>query len=191
MASISIPMWFPPVPKDGHTYLDAVFLSDANLEEAIDRGADELWVIWTVSERSEWWAGFVGNYFGIIETVANGNFRRVLQANRAQQRRDRRPDGPGSSGVTSTVKVLRAEVPVHYLLVASGDRVRECVERGVLEASAMVRRAGHPAARSGCATGRRGHHDVALHRGDEGLRVARRDRPACRRRWQPRRPASA
>ena len=133
MASISIPMWFPPVRREGHTYLDAVFISDANLEEAIARGADELWVIWTVSERSEWWAGFVGIYFGIIEMVANGNFRRVLR--RIERNNTEVAAGrSGEFGRHIEVKVLRAEVPVHYLVVLSGDRVRECVERGVVAA---------------------------------------------------------
>jgi predicted acylesterase/phospholipase RssA len=143
MASISIPMWFPPVRRGGHTYIDAVFLSDANLEEAIERGADELWVIWTVSERSEWWAGFIGVYFGIIETVANGNLRRVLrriERNNAEIAAGRR----GEFGRRIEVKILRGEVPLHYLVVLSGDRVREAVERGVLAARAWCREQGIP-----------------------------------------------
>jgi len=130
MASISIPMWFPPAKLRGHTYLDAVFLSDSNLEEAIARGADEIWVIWTVSEKSEWRAGFVGIYFGIIEVVANGNFRRVVK--RIARNNAAIADGvQGEFGRPIDLKILRAEVPVHYLLVISGDRVRECVDRGV------------------------------------------------------------
>jgi len=35
VASISLPMWFPPIRIDGDTYIDAVFNTDANLEEAI------------------------------------------------------------------------------------------------------------------------------------------------------------
>ncbi|MDQ3491939.1 MAG: patatin-like phospholipase family protein [Chloroflexota bacterium] len=130
IASISLPMWFPPVRRRGHTYLDAVFLSDANLEEAIERGADELWVIWTVSERSEWQAGFMGIYFGIIETVANGNFRHIVQRvrhNNAEVAAGR----AGEFGRHIELRILRAEVPVHYLMVVGADRVRHCVERGV------------------------------------------------------------
>ena len=51
ISAVSLPMWFPPVEIDGAVYIDAVFATDANLEEAIDRGADELWIIWTVSRR--------------------------------------------------------------------------------------------------------------------------------------------
>jgi predicted acylesterase/phospholipase RssA len=133
MASISIPMWFPPVRARGRTWIDAVFLSDANLEEAIDRGADELWVIWTVSEKSEWHAGFIGIYFGIIETVANGNFRRIV---RRVERNNAAiaAGGQGEFGRHIELRILRAEVPIHYLVIFGSDRVRAAVERGVAEA---------------------------------------------------------
>ena len=74
-AVVSLPMWFPPVVLDGDTYIDAVFVTDGNVEEAIRRGADEIWVIWTVSESGTWEDGFVANYFQIIEAAANGRFR--------------------------------------------------------------------------------------------------------------------
>lgn len=133
MASISIPMWFPPVRARGRTWLDAVFLSDANLEEAIARGADELWVIWTVSQKSEWHAGFIGIYFGIIETVANGNFRRIVrrvERNNADMAAGRR----GEFGRHIELRILHAEVPIHYLVIFGSDRVRAAVERGVAHA---------------------------------------------------------
>src|SRR5918993_396885 len=133
MASISIPMWFKPHRRNGHILLDAVFLSDANIEEAIDRGADEIWVIWTVSEKSEWRTGFVGMYFDIIEIVANGNFRRVvkrIRRNNAEIAAGR----VGEFGRHIELKVMRAEVPLQYLIVLSNGRVRNAVERGVADA---------------------------------------------------------
>jgi len=123
VASVSLPMWFPPVRIDGDTYIDSVFNTDANLEEAIRRGADEVWVIWTVSERGEWHDGFIGNYFGIIEAAANGRYRQVLQ------RIER-----GEFGRPIRVRELKAEVPLHYLINFSRDRVREAVNRGVEDA---------------------------------------------------------
>jgi hypothetical protein len=133
VAGISLPMWFPPVHIDGHTYIDAVFNTDANLEEAICRGADELWVIWTVSQRSQWEDGFVGNYFNIIEAAANGRFndilRRIEVSNAAHA-----AGQPAEWNRTITVKVLQAEVPLHYLINLNADRVTQAVERGVSEA---------------------------------------------------------
>src|SRR5690349_768940 len=74
ISAVSLPMWFPPVKIDGDSYIDAVYISDANVEEAIKRGADEIWAIWTVSTRDEWRDGFVNQYFQIIETVADTHF---------------------------------------------------------------------------------------------------------------------
>lgn len=129
-AGVSLPMWFPPVVIDGDTYIDPVFITDANLEEAIRRGADELWVIWTVSERAEWNDGFVANYFQIIETSANGHFKRILR--RIEENNTAISEGdPGEFGRHIEVKILKAEVPLHYLINLSSDRFKAAVNRGV------------------------------------------------------------
>jgi predicted acylesterase/phospholipase RssA len=129
-ACVSLPMWFPPVIINGDTYIDAVYLTDANLEEAIRRGADELWVIWTVSERGEWNDGFVANYFQIIETSANGHFKRSLR--RIEENNAAIAEGrDGGFGRHIKVKILKAEVPLHYLVNLSSDRLKEAVNRGV------------------------------------------------------------
>jgi predicted acylesterase/phospholipase RssA len=132
-ACVSLPMWFPPVIIDGDTYIDPVYITDANLEEAIRRGADELWVIWTVSERSEWNDGFVANYFQIIETSANGHFKRSLR--RIEENNAAIAEGSvGEFGRHIEVKMLKAEVPLHYLINLSSDRLKEAVNRGVAAA---------------------------------------------------------
>lgn len=126
----SLPMWFPPVELDGELFIDAVYLTDANLMEAVRRGADELWIIWTVSERSEWRDGFIANYFQVIETSANGHFRqdiRRIEANNAAIA----SGGSGEFGRHIELKILRAEVPLHYIINLSSDRFKESVNRGV------------------------------------------------------------
>jgi predicted acylesterase/phospholipase RssA len=143
LSAVSLPMWFPPVVIDGETYIDAVYISDANVEEAIARGADELWVIWTVSERSLWQGGFLGNYFGIIETAANGHFRRIIrrveESNAAIARGEE-----GEFGRHIEVRIQRGEVPLNYLLNLSSDRFAAAVERGVREARAWCEEQGIP-----------------------------------------------
>jgi len=132
-AGVSLPMWFPPVKIGGETYIDSVFSTDCNLEEAIRRGADELWVIWTVSFRGEWFDGFIGNYFGMIEAAADGRYKDVLkriEANNANIAAGKAAE----FGRTITVKELRAEVPLHYLINFSQDRSAEAVNRGVVAA---------------------------------------------------------
>lgn len=133
VACSSIPMWFPPVLINGNTYLDAVFMTDANIEEAIKRGADEIWLIWTVSQRNEWNPGFIANYFQIIEICANGQLNRMKQridANNAALASGK----AGEFGRPIELKILQAEVPLHYLINLSTDRIKESVNLGVEKA---------------------------------------------------------
>jgi predicted patatin/cPLA2 family phospholipase len=130
VACVSLPMWFAPVIIDGDTCIDAVYNTDANLEEAIRRGADELWVIWTVSEKGVWSDGFINNYFQIIEVAANGRFRDVLARIDANNKAIAE-GGHGEFGRHIEVKILRAEVDLNYLVNADADRIAEAVNRGV------------------------------------------------------------
>lgn len=143
ISCISLPMWFPPVVIDGETHIDSVFITDANLEEAIRRGADELWVIWTVSQLAEWRNGFVPQYFQIIETSANGHFRRMLA--RIEKNNAALAAGESSEfGRAITVRLLEAEVDMHYLINLTRDRVAEAVNAGVMAARAWCRKEGIP-----------------------------------------------
>lgn len=138
VASTSLPMWFPPVVINNDTYFDAVFITDANVAEAVARGADELWAIWTVSRRDEWRPGFVNEYFQIIETVADTNFFtywKRIEASNAKIAAGQ----TGEFGRHITLNLIEAEVPVHYLLNFSRDRMAEAVNRGVEDARAWCR----------------------------------------------------
>jgi predicted acylesterase/phospholipase RssA len=142
-ACVALPMWFPPVAIDGDLYIDSVFVTDANVEEAIRRGADEIWVIWTVSQRSEWHDGFVANYFQIVETSANGHLRQILR--RIEENNAALAAGrAGEFGRRVEVKMLKAEVPLHYLIDVSADRLAEAVNLGVLKAREWCKEQGIP-----------------------------------------------
>ena len=133
IAAVSLPMWFPPVEINGDTYIDAVYICDANVEEAIRRGADEIWAVWTVSTRDEWRDGFVAQYFHIIETTADTHFFGIWQ--RIEDNNRKIAAGQvGEFGRRIELKLLRAEVPVHYLFNFSRDRMAEAVNLGVLKA---------------------------------------------------------
>ena len=138
IAGVSLPMWFPPVVIDGQTYFDAVFISDANVEEAIRRGADEIWAIWTVSTRDEWRDGFLAQYFQIIETVADTPFFRIWK--RIEENNNAIQAGrEGEFGRHIEQKLLQAEVPIHYLFNFSKDRMAEAVNLGVQKAREWCR----------------------------------------------------
>jgi predicted patatin/cPLA2 family phospholipase len=143
VAAASLPVWFPPVRIGGDTYIDAVFNTPTNLEEAIRRGADELWVLWTTSQRGAWRDGFVGNFFGIFEATTNGAYKGMLA--RIARNNDAIARGAsGEFGRPIVVKELKAEVPVHYLLNFSRKRNREAVEQGVQAARAWCDAHGIP-----------------------------------------------
>lgn len=130
VSAVSLPMWFPAVKIDGHDYIDAVYATDANLDEAIRRGADELWIIWTVSERGRWKSGFVAEYFQIIEASANSSLRDPLR--RIEENNAAVAEGePGAYGRHIEVKMLRAEVPIHYLFNFTKRRMSRGVDLGV------------------------------------------------------------
>ena len=147
VACASLPMWFPPVKIAGDIYIDAVFNIGTNIDEAIRSGADELWVIWTTSQRGEWFDGFVGNFFGIFEATVVGGYKSSLSRIAANNAAVARGE-PGEFGRVITVREIKAEVPVHYLLNFSRDRAAEAVNRGVetarqwCDAAGIARRPG-------------------------------------------------
>jgi predicted acylesterase/phospholipase RssA len=142
-ACVSLPMWFPPVHINDKTYIDAVYMSDANIQEAIRRGADELWIIWTVSDKDEWHPGFVATYFQIIETSADGHYKadlkRIADNNAAIA-----AGKQGEYGRHIEVKELKADVALHYLIDFSKDRMTEAVNLGVQRAREWCQANGIP-----------------------------------------------
>jgi predicted acylesterase/phospholipase RssA len=130
VSAVSLPMWFPAVPIDGDEYIDAVFATDANLDEAIRLGADELWIIWTVSVLGRWRGGFVAEYFQIIEASANSSLRDPLQRIKENNAAVARGDS-GAFGRHIEVKMLQAEVPIHYLFNFTRRRMANGVDLGV------------------------------------------------------------
>src|SRR5580765_2075027 len=143
IAAVSLPMWFPPVTINGDTYFDSVYITDGNLDEAVRRGADEIWAIWTVSRKDEWRDGFVNEYFQIIETVADTNFFTYWK--RLEENNRRIAAGqPGEFGRGIKLNLIEAEVPVHYLLNFSKDRMGEAVNQGVEDARAWCRQRNIP-----------------------------------------------
>ncbi|HEX8852294.1 MAG TPA: patatin-like phospholipase family protein [Pyrinomonadaceae bacterium] len=163
VAAASLPMWFPPVRIDGETYIDAVFNTASNIEEAIRRGADELWIIWTTSQRGEWHDGFVGNFFGIFEATTNHAYKQMLARIRRNNEALARGE-PAEFGRHLTVRELKAEVPIHYLLNFSRDRAAEMVNRGVEQARAWCEE-------QGVAYVRAADYPVEIHTAQTSLRL--------------------
>jgi len=85
VAGISLPIFMPPVEKDGCLYLDSVWIRDANLMEAVRRGAEEVWVVWCIGNIREYKNGAFNQYVHMIELSANGHlfdeFRLIEEIN--------------------------------------------------------------------------------------------------------------
>jgi predicted acylesterase/phospholipase RssA len=72
VAGISLPVLMPAVGKGAASYLDAVWVKDANLTEAVKRGAEELWLVWCIGNTAEYRDGPFNQYVHMIEQSANG-----------------------------------------------------------------------------------------------------------------------
>ncbi len=72
VAGISLPVLMPAVQRAGAPYLDAVWIKDANLIEAVKRGAEELWILWCIGNTPAYRDGPFLQYVHMIEQSANG-----------------------------------------------------------------------------------------------------------------------
>ncbi|MCW2637030.1 MAG: hypothetical protein JWQ99_3397 [Blastococcus sp.] len=141
VAAGSLPIFFPPVTLEGQVYVDAVHAGAANLEHAIEQGADELWIIWTTSTAGRWRNGPVGEFFGIFELATNSRLRADLARIEHSNARLARGEA-GTYGRHVTVRMIEAEVPLHYLFNFRRRRFVEAVEQGVADARAWCRAEG-------------------------------------------------
>ncbi len=72
IAGVSLPIVMPAIEIDGQWYSDAVWIKDANLMEAVKRGADELWLVWAIGNTATYLPGALNQYVHMIEMSANG-----------------------------------------------------------------------------------------------------------------------
>ena len=72
LAGISLPIFMPPVEDNGQQYIDSVWIKDANLMEAVRRGAEEIWLVWCIGNTPVYHDGAFNQYVHMIEMSANG-----------------------------------------------------------------------------------------------------------------------
>ncbi|GAC1406997.1 MAG: hypothetical protein NVSMB64_13320 [Candidatus Velthaea sp.] len=167
VASTSLMGWLPSVQKPGGKWIfDAAWCTDGNVGEAVRRGADEIWAIWTLSNTPELRDGVLAQYFHVIESIGNAKFLEewdeIAAVNAAitahggpikgrgpdlQLRAGYDPTAtatmlPPEGRVFITQHLIRQEVPMHYLFIFSRDRVAAAVEMGVRDACDYARSIG-------------------------------------------------
>ena len=72
IAGVSLPIVMPAIEIDDQWYSDAVWIKDANLIEAVKRGANELWLVWAIGNTATYLPGALNQYVHMIEMSANG-----------------------------------------------------------------------------------------------------------------------
>lgn len=71
-AGMSLPIFLKPLRRDGKIWTDAVWVRDANIGEALRRGAEEIWLIWCIGNSPYWGDGPLEQYVHMIEMSAMG-----------------------------------------------------------------------------------------------------------------------
>lgn len=71
-AGMSLPIFLTPLRRDGKIWTDAVWIRDANVHEALRRGADEVWLVWCIGNTGYWGDGPLEQYVHMIEMSAMG-----------------------------------------------------------------------------------------------------------------------
>ncbi len=77
-AGVSLPVFSPAVERGGRTLIDAVWIKDTNLSEALRRGAEELWLVWCIGNHGVYRDGAFQQYVHMIEIAANGALQEEL-----------------------------------------------------------------------------------------------------------------
>ncbi|MDB5261452.1 MAG: Patatin [Adhaeribacter sp.] len=72
LAGVSLPLFMPAHQINNDWYIDAVWIKDANLLEAVKRGAEEIWLVWAIGNIQEYRNGSFNQYVHMIEMSANG-----------------------------------------------------------------------------------------------------------------------
>lgn len=77
-AGVSLPMLSPAVERNGRVLLDAVWIKDTNVAEALRRGAEELWLVWCIGNHGVYRHGAFQQYVHMIEIAANAALQSEL-----------------------------------------------------------------------------------------------------------------
>jgi Patatin-like phospholipase len=71
-AGVTLPVFSPAVRRSGRVLMDAVWIKDTNVTEALRRGAEELWLVWCIGNHGVYRDGAFQQYVHMIEIAANG-----------------------------------------------------------------------------------------------------------------------
>jgi hypothetical protein len=131
-----LPIFMPPVSKGDSLYMDSVWIKDANLMEAVKRGAEELWLVWCIGNTREYRHGFFNQYVHMIELSANGGLFEEFDRIREMNERISRGETPYGHRRPIRLHVIRPEYPLPLDPDFFLGRItaRELIDRGYADA---------------------------------------------------------
>ena len=112
IAGISLPIFMPAVKIDGDWYSDSVWIKDANLMEAVRRGAEEIWLVWCIGNSPEYKDGSFLQYVHMIEMSANGVLLEELQSVAELNERIQKGDSPYGQKNVIKLHVIKPHFPL-------------------------------------------------------------------------------
>lgn len=107
VAGMSLPMFMPALKIDDDWYTDAVWIKDANLTEALRRGATEIWLVWCIGNTRQYLNGTLNQYVHMIEMSACGGLYNEIDLLRTQNV-DRKNEGM----TPLTLYIVKPEYPL-------------------------------------------------------------------------------
>ncbi|MDB5918899.1 MAG: patatin-like phospholipase family protein [Massilia sp.] len=112
IAAVSLPIFMPAVEADGKTWTDAVWIQDANLLSCVERGANELWLVWCIGNTPVYRKGVFNQYVHMIEMSALGALNAELAAIAAINLRIAGGETVHGHSTPIVVHVVKPEVPL-------------------------------------------------------------------------------
>jgi predicted acylesterase/phospholipase RssA len=112
VAGISLPIFMPPVRRGEFLYLDSVWIKDANLTDAVKRGAEELWLVWCIGNTAQYHDGPFNQYVHMIEISAAGKLNEELDWIRDLNARIERGDSPYGQTHPIRLHVIKPPSPL-------------------------------------------------------------------------------
>lgn len=109
VAGVSLPVFLPPVEYQGSLYTDSVWIKDANLMEAVRRGAEEIWLVWCIGNTPKYHPGLFRQYVHMIELSANGALFEEFERIRELNERIARGDSPHGQTRPIQLHVIKPE----------------------------------------------------------------------------------
>lgn len=112
VAGVSLPIFMPPVRVNDQLYLDAAWIKDANLMEAVKQGHEDLWLIWCIGNTPDYIDSMFHQYVHMIELSANGGLFEEFDRINELNERIKKGDSPYGQKNPIRLHVIKPEYPL-------------------------------------------------------------------------------